>query len=216
MLEQKDQLLNVVRSQLLIHVVQRMGNRMLDSGEHQIFLKLVDVSSELLDLGVLRLSKVPDDQVNLNVVVVGKEGCHLFADESIRQLCDLKASVDPVVIGECNVGHPLFFQPPVKQSWIGIAIGELEAAENPFSGSIAEFRMDMEVDFCGHRVSWESVQGSRFVHSIAPALKRRQNVASPFPMEPYISVFLSCYLLENFTRPSTYPGGRLKLSTNFS
>src|SRR5580704_547261 len=138
MLEQKDQLLHMIRSQLPIHVVKRMGNRMLDSSERQIFLELVHVPFDLLDLGVLRLRKVPEKQMDV-YVIVWELGCYLLADKGIRELCDLEASVDPVVIGEGYVTHSLFFQPPVQHPRIGIAVGKLEAAENPFRGSIAEF-----------------------------------------------------------------------------
>ena len=90
-------------------------------------------------------------------LIVRKLGRHLLADEGIRELCDLQASVDPVVIGEGDVGHPLFFQPLIQHPRIGIAIGKLEAAENPFRGSIAEFRMNMEIDFRGHLLAERSV-----------------------------------------------------------
>src|ERR1700693_376063 len=114
-----------------------MGDRMVDPCERQILLKLVDIPSDLLDLSVLRLGEVPEKQVDL-YAIVGKLGRHLLTNESIRELCDLQATVDSVVVGEGYVAHPLFFQPAVQHPRIRIAIGKLEAAKNPFRGSIAE------------------------------------------------------------------------------
>jgi hypothetical protein len=57
------------------------------------------------------------------------------------------------VIGKGDVRHPFLFQPLIQLPRIGIAIWKFEATENPFCGSIAEFRVDMEIDFGGHLVS---------------------------------------------------------------
>src|ERR1700681_3493977 len=114
---------------------------MLNPGQGQILLKLENVPFDLLDLSVLPLGKVPEKQVNF-YVVVGELGRHFLADEGIRKLSDLQATIDPVVIGKGYITHPLFFQPSVQDPRIGVAIRKLEAAKNPFRGAIAEFRMN--------------------------------------------------------------------------
>src|SRR5271166_5180681 len=152
MLEEKDQLLHMIGGQLPSHVVKRMSNRMTDSGVRQIFPELKNIPSDLLDLDVLRLGQVPEEQVDVHLII-RKPGRNLLADENIRKLGDLETSVDPVVIGEGNVCHPLLFQPLIQLPRIRIAIGKLEAAKNPFCGSITKFRVNVEVDFCGHRIA---------------------------------------------------------------
>jgi hypothetical protein len=71
--------------------------------------------------------------------VAGKMSRNFLTDEGIRELCDLQTTIDPIVIGEGDVGHPFFLQPSVQNLRIGIAIGKFEAAKNPFRRSIAEF-----------------------------------------------------------------------------
>src|ERR1700733_9100856 len=138
MLEQQDQLLHVIRSQLPVHVVQWMGNRMMNSSACQIFLKFVNVSSNFLDLGVLGFIQVPQEQVNPHAVV-RKLGSHFLADKGVWMLADLQATVDPVVVREGDVSHPFLFQSAVQHLWIGVAIRKLEAAKIPFRRSFAEF-----------------------------------------------------------------------------
>src|SRR6202790_1048109 len=132
-----------------------MSHRMLNPGQRQILLKLKNVPFDFLDLPVLSLGKVPEKQVNF-YVVVGELGRYLLADEGIRKRSDLQAPIDPVVIGKGYIAHPLFFQPSVQGLRIGVAIRKLEAAENPFRGTIAKLRMNMEIDFRGHVISRES------------------------------------------------------------
>src|SRR3984893_4984716 len=153
----------MIGAQLPIRIIQRMGNRMMNSGERQIFLKLVNIPFDPLDLDMLRLSQVPEKQVDLDAIL-GKVGGHFLTDKRVRIICDLQATVDPIVIGESNISHPLFLQPAVQHPWIGIAVGELKAAKNPFRGSIAELRMNMEIDFRSHFVSRDSVRAERMSH----------------------------------------------------
>ena len=155
MLEEKDQLLNVIGGQLPSHVVKWMSDRMTDSGAGQIFPELENIPSDLLDLDVLRLGEVPEEQVDVHVIV-RKLGGNLLADENIRKLSDLEAPVDPIVIGEGDIGHPFLLQPLIQLPRIRIAIGKLEPAENPFCGSIAKFGVNVEIDFRGHLVAFKN------------------------------------------------------------
>src|SRR5690242_14040656 len=98
----------MIGGQLPSHVVKWVSDRMTDSGLRQICPELEYVASNLLDLDVLRLGQVPEEQVDVHMIV-RKPGRHLLADENIRKLSDLEASVDPVVIREGDVGHSLRF-----------------------------------------------------------------------------------------------------------
>ena len=107
MFKQQDQLLDVIGCQLPVHVVKRMSHRVPDSGQRKVFLKLVNISSDLLDFSMLLLGEIPEKQVDFDAIV-GKMGCHFFTDEGVRELCDLQTTIDPVMIGKGDVGHPFF------------------------------------------------------------------------------------------------------------
>src|SRR5271166_5485523 len=98
----------MIGGQLPSHVVKRMSDGMTDSGVRQIFPELKNIPSDLLDLDVLRLGQIPEEQVDV-YLIIRKPGRNLLADENIRKLSDLEASVDLVVIGEGDVGHSLLF-----------------------------------------------------------------------------------------------------------
>jgi hypothetical protein len=54
---------------------------------------------------------------------------HLFADESARQVSDVEATIDGIVIGDGDVIHPAFAQLLVHILWIGIAVRKIEPSE---------------------------------------------------------------------------------------
>jgi hypothetical protein len=62
----------------------------------------------------------------------------LTANERVRLVGYLQATIDAVMVGECNQRHPLFPHTPVQASRIGIAIGKFETSKQPLDRAIAE------------------------------------------------------------------------------
>jgi dihydroxyacid dehydratase/phosphogluconate dehydratase len=64
--------------------------------------------------------------------VLRKKSRDLLADECSRQVRNFQATIDRIVIGNCDVIHPAFAQLFIQLFWIGIAVGKIEAAKKPF------------------------------------------------------------------------------------
>src|SRR5262249_61739913 len=62
---------------------------------------------------------------------MGKIRGDLFADECPRQVRNLQATIDRVVISNGDVIHPAFEQLVVQLLWIRIAVGKIESPEKP-------------------------------------------------------------------------------------
>src|ERR1700730_6315188 len=85
-------------------------------------------------------------------VVVRKLSAEFETDECSREVGNLEAAVDPVMVSEGNKCHPLLLQPMVKGSRSRIAIGKIEPAKKPFCRSVAKPRMKVEIDFRSHPI----------------------------------------------------------------
>src|SRR6516162_2771882 len=83
-------------------------------------------------------------------MIIRKLRGNLLTEKRVRELCDFGATIDSVVVGKRDKSHPLIFQPLIQLLRIGIAVGKLESAKNPLGRMIAEFGVNMEVDFRGH------------------------------------------------------------------
>jgi hypothetical protein len=149
MLEQQDKFLDMIRSQVAILIVERMRNGVANAALCEITLQLEDVFSELLNISVLRFGQIPQEQMNVDMVV-RKLSRNLLTEKRIRKLCDFAATIDPIVVGKRDKGHPFLFHPLIQLLRIGIAVWKFESAKNPLSRMIAEFGVNMEVDFRGH------------------------------------------------------------------
>ena len=77
--------------------------------------------------------------------IVWKIGGDLFADKSARPVTDLQAALDGVVIGNRDVVHSPFEQFFVKMFRVGIAVGEIETAKEPFFRARTVARMNMKI-----------------------------------------------------------------------
>ncbi len=62
----------------------------------------------------------------------------LTANEGVRLAGYLQATIDSVMIGECNQRHSLFPHSPVQASRIGVAIRKFETTKQPLDRAIAE------------------------------------------------------------------------------
>ena len=77
--------------------------------------------------------------------IVWKIGGDLFADESARPINDLQAAVDGIVVGNGDVIHSSLKQFFVQLFRIGIAVGEIETAKEPFFRARTVARMNMKI-----------------------------------------------------------------------
>ena len=104
-LEEQNQPLEMRGLQFAVDAVKRMRHRMHDRLALQIGLQLEDVVARAHDLCVLRFRDSPNQQVNL-AGIVREISRDLLADESVRQVGDLQAALDRVVIGDGDEIHP--------------------------------------------------------------------------------------------------------------
>src|SRR6266513_1141574 len=69
----------------------------------------------------------------------------LFADESARPITDFQAALDGIVIGNGDVVHSPFEQFFIQLFRVGIAVGEIETAKEPFFRARTVARMNMKI-----------------------------------------------------------------------
>jgi hypothetical protein len=69
----------------------------------------------------------------------------LFADKGARPINDLQAALDAVVVGNGDVVHSSLAQFFIQLFRIGIAVGEIETAEEPFFRARTISRMNMKI-----------------------------------------------------------------------
>ena len=145
-LEEQQQFLEVGDAKFFVHLVKRMCNGMGDVVLRQVFLQVVDILAQALDFAVLRLVDSPHEQMHL-AAVLGEIGRHLLADECARLVRDFEATLDAVVVGDGDEIHPARAKQVVEFPGLGIAVGKIEPARDPFRGAVAEAGMDVEVNF---------------------------------------------------------------------
>ena len=131
-------------AQLAVDAVERVCHRVRDLSGLQITLQRKNVVAQNHNVRVLRFGDSPDQEVDL-ASVAGKVGRDLFADERIRQVANLETTLDRVVIGDGDVIHAALAQLLIKPARIGVAIGKLQPAKEPFFRARAVARVDVEV-----------------------------------------------------------------------
>jgi len=67
----------------------------------------------------------------------------LFTDKSARQMRNLEAAFDGIVIGDGDVIHPRLDQLLVQLFWVRITVGKIQTAEEPFFRARAVTRVNM-------------------------------------------------------------------------
>ena len=144
MFEKENQALDMRGLKFAVDAVKRMRHRMRDRFALQIGLELEDVFTRVHDVRVLRFRYSPNQKVNL-AGIVREISRDLFADEGVRQIGNLKAALDAVVIGDGDEIHPFRAQRGVKIFWMRIAVGKIEAAKKPFFRALAEARMNVKI-----------------------------------------------------------------------
>src|ERR1700724_3174904 len=120
MFEEQNQALEVCRFQLPVDAVKRMGDGMGDICASEVTLQRKDVVSNNDNIRVLLCGDSPDQKVNL-AGVLWKIGCDLLTDKRLRQIADLEAAFDGVVIGDGDEIHPALDKLPMQLAWVGIA-----------------------------------------------------------------------------------------------
>ena len=162
MLEKQDQALQMRGGQLAVDAVKRVSDGVRQRLLLQEGLKVENVVAKAADLGVLRLRKSPDKEVNF-ARILRKISRNLLAYKSIRQCRNRQTSLDGVVVGDGNKVHPRRLGAPVQLERIGVAIGKIKPAEEPVFRSITELRMKVEIAAAhwSSRAERSAVDGSR-------------------------------------------------------
>jgi hypothetical protein len=103
--EEQDELLQMQIRELSIHAVEWMGYGMSDVLGKKILLQIVNTLPRLLDFPMLQLGDSPHEYVHTALILRENSG-YLFADDDIRQVRDLQAAIDSILIGERHKAHP--------------------------------------------------------------------------------------------------------------
>jgi hypothetical protein len=146
MFEEQNQTLEMRGLEFAIHAVKRMGDGVGDSSALQITLQRKNIVADERDVGVLLFGNAPGEKVNL-AGVLRKISRDLFADESVRQITNLQAAIDRVVIGDCHKIHSAFDELAMQLARIGIRIGKIKSPKEPFLGTRAEAGVNMKITF---------------------------------------------------------------------
>ena len=77
--------------------------------------------------------------------VVGKIGGDLFADKRARPINNLQAALNAIVVGNGDVVHSSLEQFFIQLFRVGIAVGEIETAKEPFFRARTVARMNMKI-----------------------------------------------------------------------
>ncbi len=77
--------------------------------------------------------------------IVWKISGDLFADKSVRPINDLLAALDGIVVGKRDVVHSSLDQFFIQLFRVGIAVGEIETAKEPFFRARTVARMNMKI-----------------------------------------------------------------------
>ncbi len=75
--------------------------------------------------------------------IIRKTRGDLFADKSARQVRNLEAAVDRIVIGDGDEIHSMLEQLLVQLFWVRITVGKIQAAEEPFFRARAVARVNV-------------------------------------------------------------------------
>lgn len=146
MFEEQNQALEVCRFQLPVDAVKRMGDGMGDICASKVTLQRKDVVSNNDNIRVVLFGDSPHQKVNL-AGVLWKIGCDLLTDKRLRQIADLEAAFDGVVIGDGDEIHPALDKLPMQLAWVGIAVWKIEPPKQPLLRARAEAGMNVEVTF---------------------------------------------------------------------
>jgi hypothetical protein len=75
--------------------------------------------------------------------IIRKTRGDLFADKSARQMRNLEAAIDRIVIGDGDKIHAAGEQLLVQLFWVRITVGKIQTAEKPFFRASAVTRVNM-------------------------------------------------------------------------
>src|SRR5205807_9869812 len=125
---------------------------------------------------MLRFSNSPNQQVNL-ARVLRKISRNLFADKCLQSIRNRKATVDGVMISDCDEVHAARAQLLIECNWLGTAVGKIKTSEEPFFRASAELGVNMKIAPAHgrFRVSRSSLIQSRYVFGLRVREKRRAN-----------------------------------------
>jgi hypothetical protein len=104
-----------------------------------------------LDLSVLRFSEAPYKNMYF-AFVVGKVCCHFLAENHSRQVRDLQASGNGVMIRNCYEVHPDFTKTLVGLQRIRVTRRKVQTTQHPVRSAGAVAGVDMKVGFRLRRV----------------------------------------------------------------
>ena len=113
MFEEKDELLEMMSFQFSVHAVKRVRNCVRDLRRLQVALQVEDVIADTFYIAMLLFGDSPDKNVQLTNVV-WEIRCDLFADKGARQVCNLQAALDRIVVGNRCVIHAALEQLAVQ------------------------------------------------------------------------------------------------------
>src|SRR6266403_5840702 len=142
MLKEKNELLEMARLKFSVHAVEGMRYCVGNLSRLQVALQLKDIVAHTFDVAVLLFRDSPNKDVHL-ARFMGEIRRDLFAEKGARQVRNLQATIDCIVVSDGDVIHSALEQLPVQRLWVRIAVGKIKAAEEPFFRSRTVARVNM-------------------------------------------------------------------------
>ena len=146
--EEQDQLLEMRLGERSMGAVERVGDRMGESRLREKPLEFVHVLPERLDLAVLFLGDPPHQHMHRAPVLREKRG-YLLADKHPREIRNLQAALNPVMVGESHPIHSAPFQLGVEIPRRGVTVGDSRLSQQPFRSAVTVQGMQVEIGFHG-------------------------------------------------------------------
>ena len=145
--EEEYELLQMQLSELAIHTVKGMSNRVGDVLRKKILLQVVDTFPRLLDIAVLGLRDTPNQKMHAAFVLWEDRG-NLLADDHIRQVGDFQATIDGVLIRERHEAHARRTEHAMEFKWVRGTGWKIQTPQNPIRRPITMAGVDVQIGAC--------------------------------------------------------------------
>ena len=140
--KKKNEFLEVERRKHSIHAMEWMSYRVGDILGKQVFAKVEDVFSCLLDRAVLGFCDAPSENVDA-AFVVREVGAYFLAEDDSWQVRYFEATGNGVLIRDGHKIHPRPAESGIEFLRIRIARRKIQTPQNPVGGALAMSRVNV-------------------------------------------------------------------------
>jgi hypothetical protein len=140
--KKKNEFLEVERRKHSIHAMEWMSYRVGDILGKQVFAKVEDVFSCLLDRAVLGFCDAPSENVDA-AFVVREVGAYFLAEDDSWQVSDFEATGNGILIRDGHKIHPRHAESGIEFLRIRIARRKIQTPKNPVGRALAMSRVNV-------------------------------------------------------------------------